>query len=196
VLCAPPVLSPAMIPGLSPGDRFLDMELTDHVENQRRLSEVTAGDPMVLTFCRGFWWPKEQQFMRQLVQLQDQAEVACSRIVSVTLDSHEVIRAFRAGVGARWTILSDAEPAWLQRLDLDEKTDSTNRPYVPTVFPLYPDLTIESVHGGGRDGRPSKNSARTGGRSTGPSRGTSDTAAARWRRTRMPVWLTLAADDP
>lgn len=86
--------------------------------------------------------------MRQLVQLQDEVEVAYSRIVSVTVDPPEVISAFRAGLGARWTFLSDAERVWQQRLDLEEVTDPAHRPYVPIAFTLRPDLTIHRVYGG------------------------------------------------
>jgi hypothetical protein len=86
--------------------------------------------------------------MRQLVQLQDEVEVAYTRIVSVTVDPPEVISAFRAGLGARWTILSDADRAWLERLDLEEVTDPASRPYVPTTFTLHPGLTIHQVYGG------------------------------------------------
>jgi hypothetical protein len=86
--------------------------------------------------------------MRQLVQLQDEVEVAYSRMVSVTVDPPEVISAFRAGLGARWTILSDADRVWQARLDLLEATDPANRPYVPITFTLLPDLTIHQVYGG------------------------------------------------
>src|SRR5215472_2998876 len=86
--------------------------------------------------------------MRRLVKLQDEVEVAYTRMVSVTVDSPEAIGAFRAGLGARWTILSDADRVWMERLDLEEKTDPVNRPYVPTTFTLYPDLTIHEVYGG------------------------------------------------
>ena len=86
--------------------------------------------------------------MRQLVQLQDEVEVAYTRIVSVTVDPPQVISAFRAGLGARWTILSDADRVWLERLDLEEVTDPASRPYVPITFTLHPDLTIHQVYGG------------------------------------------------
>jgi peroxiredoxin len=86
--------------------------------------------------------------MRQLVQLQDEVEVAYTRIVSVTVDPPQVISAFRAGLGARWTILSDADRVWLERLDLEEVTDPASRPYVPVTFTLRPDLTIHQVYGG------------------------------------------------
>lgn len=86
--------------------------------------------------------------MRQLVQLQDEVEVAYTRIVSVTVDPPDAVSAFRAGLGARWTILSDSERVWLDRLDLEEVTDPASRPYVPVTFTLYPDLTIHQVYGG------------------------------------------------
>ncbi len=86
--------------------------------------------------------------MRQLVKLQDEVEVAYSRIVSVTVDAREVIAAFRAGLGARWTILSDPERIYQRDLDLLETTDTFNRPYIPYTFTLYPDLTIHQVYNG------------------------------------------------
>jgi AhpC/TSA family len=45
----------SMIPDLSPGNRFPDLELADHAGNQRRLSELTGGDPLILNFYRGWW---------------------------------------------------------------------------------------------------------------------------------------------
>ena len=86
--------------------------------------------------------------MRQLVELQDEVEVAYTRMVSVTVDPPEVVSAFRAGLGARWTILSDGNREWMERLDLEETTDPAHRPYVPFAFTLQPDLTIHTVYDG------------------------------------------------
>jgi peroxiredoxin len=44
-----------MIPELSAGNRFPDLELPDHSGNPRRLSELAGGDPLVLNFYRGYW---------------------------------------------------------------------------------------------------------------------------------------------
>ena len=71
---------------LVPDGRFPDFELPDHAGNARRLSELVGGDPTVLQFYRGWWCPKEQAFFRRLVRLQDEAEVAYSRIISVSVD--------------------------------------------------------------------------------------------------------------
>jgi peroxiredoxin len=44
-----------MKPELTPGNRFHDVELPDHGGNERRLSELAGGDPLVLNFYRGWW---------------------------------------------------------------------------------------------------------------------------------------------
>ena len=86
--------------------------------------------------------------MRQLVELQNEVEVAYSKIVSVTVDRPEVIAAFRAGLNARWTILSDPDRIYQRELDLLETTDSINNPYIPYTFTLFPDLTIHRIYNG------------------------------------------------
>jgi peroxiredoxin len=134
---------------LTAGGAFPDIELDDHAGNRRTLSELIAGDPTVLHFYRGWWCPKEQTFMRMLVDLQDELEVAYARIVSVSIDPPAVAAAWRAGVGARWTFLSDPEREVLSRLGLLETTDTVYRPYLPTVFTLSPDgLAIERRYDG------------------------------------------------
>ena len=107
-----------------------------------------ASDPAILQFYRGFWCPKDQAQFRGLVQLQDQVEVAYTRMISVSVDAPEVEAAFRAGIGARWTFLSDASRELQGQLGLLETTDTVHRPYVPTVFTLYPDLRIHSAYNG------------------------------------------------
>jgi peroxiredoxin len=133
---------------LSPGRPFPDLELDDHAANRRRLSDLVGGDPVVLQFFRGWWCPKEQAFFRRLIALQDEAEVAYSRIVSVSVDPPAVAAAFRAGLGARWTFLSDPDRAVQAALGLRETTDALNDPYVPVVFTLFPDLTIHRAYDG------------------------------------------------
>jgi peroxiredoxin len=133
---------------LQPGNRFPELELPDHAGNQRRLSELPGGDPLLLQFARGYFCPKERQFFRQLAAFQSQVEVAYTRMVTVTTEPPEVQAAFRAGLDARWLFLSDAERRYVDALDLLETTDQVNRPYVPTVFTLFPDLRIHTVYNG------------------------------------------------
>jgi peroxiredoxin len=133
---------------LSPGERFPDLELPDHTGRDRRLSEIAGGDPLVLITSRGWWCPKEQRYLRELTRLQSEFEVAYTRIAVVSVDPPEVQSAFRAGLGARFTFLSDAERGWLPRLGLLETTDTTHRPYAPAGFTLFPDLSIHTAYNG------------------------------------------------
>jgi peroxiredoxin len=133
---------------LRPGFVFTDLELPDHSGNARRLSELAGGDPVFVNFYRGFWCPKEQEFFRLLVGFQREVEVAYARIVSISVDPPEVASAFRAGLGARWTFLSDHERRYLDELGLRETTDTLNNPYWPASFTLEPDLTIRSAYTG------------------------------------------------
>ena len=133
---------------LAVGNRFPDLVLPDHAGSERRLSELVADDPVLLQFYRGWWCPKEQAFFANLVALQAEAEVAYTRFISVSVDPPEVQAAFRAGIGARWTFLSDSERRWIDELGLMESTDTAHRPYLPAVFTLRPDLTIHRVYNG------------------------------------------------
>jgi len=59
-----------------------------------------------------------------------------------------VSAAFRAGLGARWTFLSDSARRYQDELGLLETTDTLHRPYVPTTFTVFPDLRIHRVYNG------------------------------------------------
>jgi peroxiredoxin len=133
---------------LAPGDTIPDFELPDHAGNARRVSDLIAGDPAVLQFYRGWWCPKEQTFFRRLVALQEEAEVAYCRFVSVSVDPPDVSAAFRAGLDARWTFLSDAERVVQKQLGLRETTDTVNNPFLPAVFTLFPDRTVLRAYNG------------------------------------------------
>jgi peroxiredoxin len=135
-------------PDLGEGARFPDLRLPDHAGNDRTLSELVAGDPAVLHFYRGWWCPKEQAYMRMLVRLQEELEVAYVRVVSVSVDPPLVAAAFRAGVGARWTFLCDPDRSAQESLGLRELTDTVYRPYLPTVFTLWPDLRVQRRYDG------------------------------------------------
>ena len=137
-----------MTTSLIPGARFPDRTLIDHAGNRRALSDLIAGDPAVVQFYRGWWCPKEQEYLRRLVGFQDEVEVAYSRLISISVDPPEVSAAFRAGLGARWTFLSDPDRAVQAELGLRETTDTVHDPYVPAVFTLFPDLTIHRAYDG------------------------------------------------
>jgi len=127
---------------------FPDLALPDHNGRARTLSELAGGDPVALVFSRGWWCPKEQRFFRMLTTLQDEFEVAYARLVAVSVDPSEVQAAFRAGLGARFTFLSDGGRRYLDELGLRETTDTVHDPYRPTVFTLYPDLRVHASYNG------------------------------------------------
>ncbi|CAN5809046.1 hypothetical protein BH18ACT17_BH18ACT17_16970 [soil metagenome] len=133
---------------LTPGKLFPDLELPDHGGHGRTLSELAGGDPVLLQFFRGWFCPKERAFFASLLQLQSEAEVAYTRFVSVSVETTETQAAFRAGLGARWTFLSDHERRYIDELELRETSDTLYNPYLPTVFTLYPDLKIQAAYNG------------------------------------------------
>ncbi len=136
------------VPELTPGTAFPDIDLPDHTGRSRTLSELSGGDPLVLHTSPGWWCPKEQRYMRELARVQDEFEVAYARIVVVSVDAPAVQSAFRAGLGARFTFLSDPERRWLGSLGLLETTDTEHHPYRPVSFTLFPDLTIHRAYTG------------------------------------------------
>lgn len=137
-----------MIEELEPGGQFPDLQLPDAAGQTRRLSELAGEDPVVLHFFRGWWCPKERQFFRRLLDLQADAEVAYARFVSVSVDPPEVLAAFRAGLDARWTFLSDEGRRYLDALELRESTDTVHHPYLPTCLVLAPDLRVHASYNG------------------------------------------------
>ena len=127
---------------LAPGDYFPDLELSDTDGNIRRLSELAGPDPLLLHTYRGWFCPKERAFFRQLVALQDEVEVAYTRVVSVSVEAAATTAAFRAGLGARWTFLCDEHRTGIELTGLQELTDTVHDPYLPTVWLLRPDLAV------------------------------------------------------
>src|SRR4051812_13790518 len=90
-----------------------DVTLPDSDGIPRRLAELPGGDPLVVHTYRGWFCPKERAYFRQvLLPLQDIAEVGYVRMVSVSVEPPPVAAAFRAGLDARWTFLSDTDRTW------------------------------------------------------------------------------------
>ena len=148
---------------LGPGDHFPDVSLPDSDGNTRRLSELAGPDPLLLHTYRGWFCPKERAYLRQLVTLQDEAEVAYTRFVSLSGEPAGETGAFRAGLDARWTFLCDEERVVLEQLGLREVTDTVHDPYLSTVWLLGPDLVIHRWWlGYWYWGRPTLDELRTG----------------------------------
>jgi cold shock CspA family protein/peroxiredoxin len=143
------------------GDVFPDVELPDQRNLPARLSQLTRaslldehlgfadGYPLIVQFFRGFFCPRDQEQMRQLVQFQRELAVNYSQLVSISADPPIVNAAFRAGLGAEWPFLSDVERAVIKQLDiLDETEGEYAYRAQPYTFVLRPDLRIHAIYNG------------------------------------------------
>jgi peroxiredoxin len=130
---------------LVPGNPFPDLRLPDTTGAERALSEIAAGHPLVLGFVRGWWCPKEQVRLRNLVGLQDELQREFGRMAVVTVDEPYVNGAFRAGLGAGFPFLSDEDRGVAGELDLLELTDETHRPFLPFTFVLDSQRVIRRI---------------------------------------------------
>ncbi len=130
---------------LTPGNPFPDLHLPDTTGRVTALSEIARGQPLVLAFVRGWWCPKEQVRMQNLVGLQDELQREFGRLGAVTVDEPYVNGAFRAGLGGAFPILSDVDRKVAGELDLVELTDETHRPFLPLTFLLDSLLVIHRI---------------------------------------------------
>ena len=143
------------------GDPFPEFELPDHTKKSRRLTEFTRpslldeklgfrdGYPLILVFGRGFFCPRDQEQMRHLVRFQSELAVNYCKLVTISTDPPKVQAAFRAGLGARWTFLSDETRLLTKTINILDETEGeyayTAQPY---TFVLRPNLTIHRVYNG------------------------------------------------
>lgn len=132
---------------LDRGAVFPDLDLPGHTGRDRLLSEVAAGDPLALLFSRGWWCPKERRHLRKL-RAAGRSRGGLHPHRGREHRCPETQSAFRAGLGARFVFLSDADRRGLARLNLLEETDTLHRPYRPTAFKLSGDLTIHNRYDG------------------------------------------------
>jgi peroxiredoxin len=130
---------------LAPGNAFPDLTLRETTGRELTLSAIAAGQPLVVAFVRGWWCPKEQVRLRNLVALQEEIQREYGRIAAVTVDEPYVNGAFRAGLGADFPFLSDEERRVADDLDLLELTDELHRPYLPYTFVLDSQLVVRRI---------------------------------------------------
>ena len=130
---------------LVPGNTFPDIRLPEHTGRELSLGEIAKGQPLVLCFARGWWCPKEQVRLRMLTSLQEELTREYGAIAVVTVDEPYVNGAFRAGLGASFRFLSDADRSLARELDLLELTDEKHTPYLPFTFVLDSRLRIHAI---------------------------------------------------
>ncbi len=83
--------------------------------------------------------------------MQDELAVNYCKIAVVSTDAPEVTAAFRAGLGATFTFLSDHERRAIAELDIVEQTAPGFRHglvALPYTFSLLPDLTVHRIYNG------------------------------------------------
>jgi peroxiredoxin/cold shock CspA family protein len=109
----------------------------------------TDGYPLIVLFYRGFFCPRDNQQMRQLVQFQSELKVNYGQLVSIAVQPPLVQAAFRAGLGAQWPFLSDEKRAVIKQINILDETEGEYT-YVaqPYTFVLRPDLTIHKIYNG------------------------------------------------
>jgi len=150
-----------MTTNLKVNDQFPDIALPNHQNEQQHLSHFTRpslldehlgfldGYPLILVFYRGFFCPRDQRQMRQLVDFQQELSVNYGKLVAVSADPPLVQAAFRAGLGAQWTFLSDEQRVVIKQLNiLDETEGEYAYRAQPYTFVLRPDLTIHAIYNG------------------------------------------------
>ena len=138
----------ALHPALVPGGTFPDYELPDHAGRLRRLSDIQAGEPMILTLARGGYCPKEHQQHVELAAFYPKVAVAYTKVATITPDGPRGTQEFRDAVGARWPFLSDAHRTVQQDLGIIEYTDPQADPMIPHTIVLKPGLLVHSVYNG------------------------------------------------
>jgi peroxiredoxin len=131
-----------------PGAILPDYDLPDHRGTHRRLSELQGSDPLVLVLSRGGYCPKERRQHEGLVQLHHEMQVGYCRLVTLSTDNLLETNEFRAGVGARWTFLSDPTRKVQKDLDIAEYTDPHHNPMIPYTMVLEPGLRIYKIYNG------------------------------------------------
>ena len=89
--------------------------------------------------------------MRRFVELQEDLQVNYGKLAVVSTDPPEVSAAFRTGLAATYTFLSDHERQAIRQLDIVEVTAADFKyglVALPYTFSLAPDLTVHAIYDG------------------------------------------------
>jgi peroxiredoxin len=85
-----------------------------------------------------------------LTEFQRELDINYCHLAVVSTDAPEVTAAFRTGLGATYTFLSDHERRAVTELDIMDETDRRHpRIAYPWSFSVGPDLAIHKVYDGG-----------------------------------------------
>ena len=82
------------------------------------------------------------------MELEPELDVAYTKAVAISVDPPYVCGEMRSGLNAHFPFLSDQARRWQKELDLQEYTDPTHDPFLPTTFLLEPGLIIYKIYNG------------------------------------------------
>jgi peroxiredoxin len=128
------------------GSHFPDYELPDHSGDMRKLSDLQGNNPMVLHLSRGGFDPKENRYLRHLVDSWPDFKAGYTRIVVISTDNQLQTNEFRDSLGAEFPFLSDPDRKIQKDLDVQEYTDPVHDPMIPHTFVLEPGLLISRIY--------------------------------------------------
>ena len=144
---------------LQPGQRLPDFILPDHTGESVRLSDFsvsdefqrrlgfTQGRPLIVVFYRGFFCPRDHRQLSQLVSFYPEIQLNYASLVTISVDAPRVTAAYRAGLGAEFSFLSDADRSVINQLGIMDNTDGEYPNIaIPHTFCLRPDLTIFKIY--------------------------------------------------
>ena len=131
-----------------PGATFPDYDLPDQTGKHRKLSELQAGDPLIVMLSRGGYCPKDRRQLEGLVQLHREMHVGYCRLVTISTDNLLESNENREGVGAHWPFLSDPGRKVQKDLDIAEYTDPMHNPMIPHTLVLAPGLVVHRIYNG------------------------------------------------
>lgn len=89
--------------------------------------------------------------MRRYVELQEDLQVNYCKLAAISTDPPEVSAAFRTGLAATYTFLSDHDRHAIRQLEIVEVTPADFKyglVALPYTFSLAPDLTIHAIYDG------------------------------------------------
>ena len=87
--------------------------------------------------------------LRLLTEFQQELAVNYCKLAVISVDPPEANAAFRAGLGATFPFLSDAEHKAIKALDIVDTSDKVHGTIaIPYAFSLLPDLTAHKIYCG------------------------------------------------
>jgi peroxiredoxin len=135
---------------LRPGEKFPEIELPNHDNENVKLSSIMRGFPTVVIFSRGYYCPKDRRQLTNIVnEFQPELIVNYCKLVVVSVDNPMLNHEIRDGLGATFPFLSDSDKRVITELDILDTTDPYHSPVaVPYTFVLDRDRTIYKIYNG------------------------------------------------